>query len=84
MGRGGIIPGLSNLTFGIYLVHIIIMRRLLWYQDWIISISNYMIQSLVIALVTFILSALFCWMLSFIPYSQWFIGYHRKISQISR
>lgn len=66
---------LSNLTFGIYLIHILIMRDWLWQLDIVRNISNYTVQSLAIALITFILSALVCRLLSVLPYSQWLIGY---------
>ena len=32
---------MANLSFGVYLVHILVMRYWLWRQEWILSISNY-------------------------------------------
>ena len=66
---------ISNLSFGVYLIHILIMRHWLWHQNWIADIPNYPVQSIVIAIVTFALSVLVCWLLSQLPYSQWLIGY---------
>lgn len=67
---------LSNISFGIYLTHILIMRHWLWYQNWILTIPNYTLQSVLIALLTFILSSILCGIIVMIPYSQWLIGYH--------
>ncbi len=66
---------ISNLSFGVYLIHILIMRHWLWHQSWISDISNYPLQSIVTAILTFALSVLVCWLLSQLPYSQWLIGY---------
>lgn len=60
-GEGGItrfINRLSSITFGIYLTHILIMRYWLWKTEWIQQISNYQLQTLVIALLTLSLSAI--------------------------
>lgn len=70
---------LSNLSFGVYLVHILVMRHWLWHQDWITSISSYPLQSIAIAVLTFAISVLTCCLLSFLPYSQWLIAYHYSI-----
>lgn len=69
---------LSNLSFGIYLIHILIMRSWLWQQPWILNISNYPLQCLVIAAVTFVLSAFVCCMISLTPVSQYVIGCRRS------
>lgn len=66
---------ISNLSFGVYLIHVLIMRHWLWHLGWIVDISNYPLQSIIIAILTFALSALLCWLLSQLPYSQWLIGY---------
>lgn len=69
---------ISNLSFGVYLIHILIMRHWLWHQDWILNITSYPLQSIVIAVLTFALSVLSCWLLSQLPYSQWLIGYNSR------
>ena len=66
----------SNLSFGIYLIHIMVMRYWLWNQEWILSISNYPLQCLTIALITILLSTALCLIISLIPGSQWIIGLH--------
>lgn len=75
---GGYLASLSNCTFGVYLLHILIMRHWLWNQRWIIEISNYPVQSLFVAFLTLVISFFICWLISFIPYSQWIIGYLNK------
>lgn len=75
---GGGIVGLSNLTFGIYLIHILIMREWIWQTRLIQGIHNYIIQSLVIALLTFFLSLVISMILSRLPGGQWIIGYRRR------
>ena len=70
---------ISNLSFGIYLIHILIMRHWLWRQDWIINITSYPLQSIVIAVLTFALSVFSCRLLSLLPYSKWIIGYDGRV-----
>lgn len=65
---------LSNLSFGIYLIHILIMREWLWNQDWIQTIHNYPLQSMVVAVITFALSTLSTYLISKLPVSKWIIG----------
>lgn len=45
---------LSCQTFGIYMVHIFIMRYLLWNWDFILGIRSYVLQTLVIFVLTFV------------------------------
>lgn len=65
----------SNLSFGIYLIHILIMRRWLWHTMIIKDIDDYIFQTIIITISTFILSAIFCLLISRIPGAQWIIGY---------
>lgn len=65
----------SNLTFGVYLIHILIMRHWLWHQTWIVSIHNYPLQCLSIAIITMLLSTLACLLIARLPMSQWLIGF---------
>ena len=69
---------LSNLTLGVYLSHLFLMRDVLWKIDGIASIGSYALQTLVVIILTFVLSFTFSWLISFIPKSQYIIGYHRK------
>ena len=67
------ITSLSKLSFGIYLVHILVMRNFLWKMSWMQESAG-IVQILVCAILTFVLSALFCWCLSKWKYSKYIIG----------
>lgn len=68
----------SNLSFGIYLIHIAVMRFFLWKQDWIININNYILQWLVVVLLTLILSWLVAYSISLLPFGDYIIGFKRN------
>lgn len=71
------IADISNLTFGIYFIHIFIMRYILWHCDFIQSIESYILQTAVITVLTFVFSMLCCYIISMIPGAQYIIGYKR-------
>lgn len=75
------IIGISNLTFGVYLIHILIMREWLWKSSFITSISNYYLQTILIALLSFFFSLLLSFLISKIPYLKAIIGFKTKHSQ---
>lgn len=66
---------LSGCSFGIYLIHIFIMRILLWNWSVIKGIHNYYLQTAIIILFTLIGSYVVCRLIACIPYSQYVIGY---------
>lgn len=65
---------LSNISFGIYLIHILIMRYWLWNMEWINNISNYILQTNLIALITLGASALVCYIMANIPILNILVG----------
>lgn len=70
---------LSNICFGIYLLHILIMRYWLWNLSWIVSINNYILQTFVVAVLTMLFSACLCIALCRIPILDNIVGYsYRK------
>lgn len=69
---------ISNLSFGIYLCHILIMRELLWNIGWIESVENYVLQTVIVLCLTFIISLFLCILLSKLPFAQFLIGYKVK------
>lgn len=69
---------ISNLSFGIYLSHIFIMRWWLWKWDWIANLSSYYLQTGVVFVLTFCLSLGVSWIISLLPGSQYIIGFHKK------
>lgn len=72
------ITQVSNLSFGIYLIHIFIMRYILWECDFIRNIDSYIFQTILISLLTFVLSCICSFFFSLLPISQYIIGYQRK------
>lgn len=68
-----IVCHLSMLTFGIYLVHILIMRCFLWEMGWMSSLSGWA-QSFVCATLTFGIAACVCWAFPKWRYSKYIIG----------
>ena len=64
---------ISKLSFGIYFVHIFIMRRIVWNFDWINHLSG-LIQIILIALLSFLLSLFLSWLISKLPFSKYVIG----------
>lgn len=65
----------NNLSFGIYLIHIFVMRTLFWNWSMIQAIGNYYFQTLVVAVLTFIGSYVICYLIAYLPFSQYIIGY---------
>lgn len=79
-----IISTLSNLSFGVYLVHILIMRRLLWQLPVIMTIKSYMTQTIVIPIITFLLSVAASFVISYLPGGKYLTGYNaRKKNRVS-
>lgn len=72
------IATISNLCFGIYLVHIFVMRNILWNLDIIKEISNYYLQTGVVVVGTIVISILLCWGISLLPGGQYIIGYRKR------
>jgi len=77
-GKPLIINELSNTSFGIYLVHIVIMRYWLWRTEWIQSINSYILQTVTIALLTIILSTIVCLLISRTRITTYLIGYRKR------
>lgn len=75
---GWIITELSNCSFGIYLMHIFIMRKFLWNIDFIIHGFGWPGQIVMTWALTFILSYLLTKIISFIPYSEYIVGFKHK------
>lgn len=73
-----LVTNFSKCSFGIYLVHIFIMRRILWHCTWIQSIESYILQTIVIIVLTILFSWLVCYLISLLPIGQYLIGYKKK------
>jgi len=78
---GGIhqaINTLANLSFGIYLMHILVMRQWLWQVDWIRGIQFYPLQTAVVAMLTLTVTTIMSLLLSMTPMSTFIIGYRQR------
>lgn len=69
---------LANLSFGVYLIHILVMRYWLWHQEWIPNIPNYIFQTIVIAVLTITVSIVLCFVIAKLPIGDFLIGYRIK------
>lgn len=69
----GVVTDLSPLTFGIYLVHIIVMRSVLWQLPWMHSLYG-PVQIIVCTFITFLLSIAITWLISKWRFSKYIIG----------
>lgn len=65
---------LSRLSFGIYLIHILVMRNVLWKTEWMQG-QNGIVQIVVCTFLTFVISVLISWGISKIKYVKAVIGY---------
>ena len=66
----------SNCCFGIYLVHIFIMRSIVWQWDFVRDAGN--AQIVVVILFTFVGSFLVTWLISLMPGAEYIIGFKHK------
>ena len=69
---------ISNCCFGIYLMHIFVMRYLLWHIDFIIFEYGGIGQILLIWLLTFVISLFFTYLISYLPFAEFIVGYKHK------
>ena len=68
---------ISNCCFGIYLVHIFVMRSLLW--RWaIIQELNGIVQIGTVTVLSFVGSLLITWLISYIPMAEYIIGFKQN------
>ena len=66
----------SNCCFGIYLVHIFIMRSIIWQWEWLQDWG--VIQILTVTLLTFAGSFAVTWLISYLPGAAYIIGFKQK------
>ena len=75
-----LVTKLSNLSFGIYLIHILILRNILWKIDWISTLFGEghplsgLAQIVICTCLTFFLSAILCYLLSLTAIGKYLIG----------
>ena len=66
----------SNCCFGIYLVHIFIMRSIIWNWSWLYDLGT--IQILMVTLLTFVGSFVVTWLISYLPGAEYIIGFKQR------
>ena len=69
---------ISNCCFGIYLMHIFIMRYLLWHVDSIVFEYGGIGQILLTWLLTFVISLVLTYLMSYLPFAEFIVGYKHK------
>lgn len=63
----------SNLTFGVYLIHILV-RDTIWHIPFVIS-HGCLIELILTILFTFVFSLSVVWLISMLPFANYIIGY---------
>lgn len=71
---------LSNQCFGIYLVHIFIMRSILWHIPFLFNING-VSQMIIVTLLTFLGSFGVSLLISYLPWAEYIIGFKQKTSR---
>ena len=67
---------LSNLSFGIYLSHILIMRTFLW--PWLECFDNWWLQNVLSFGLTLVCATILSYIISLLPFGDYVIGYKRR------
>ena len=75
LGEINLLTQVSNACFGIYLMHIFVMRYVLWNCDFIVCSFGGIGQLVITWLLTLFFSFVITWAWSFMPYSEYMIGY---------
>lgn len=68
-----IISLISKYSFGIYLIHIFVMRRMVWNWDFV-SQHGSALQIIMTTILTFIISFAIIYLISYLPFSKYIIG----------
>ena len=68
---------ISDCCFGIYLVHIFVMRSLLWKWSFLQEVNG-ALQIGLTAILTFVGSLIFTRLISYLPLAEYIIGFRRK------
>lgn len=64
---------LSKLSFGVYLIHIFVLRSVLWRVDLICNLPD-IVQILVFAISTIMISYFVSWLISRLSFSKYIVG----------
>ena len=78
LGEAKLLTELSNACFGIYLMHIFIMRSILWHSDFIVHTFGGIGQIVITWMLTFAICFALTYLISYLPYAEYIIGYKHK------
>ena len=73
-----ILIAISQMTFGIYLVHYLLIRKVLWKWAPIQNLQPYPLQAITIAITAIFGSLLLVWLIRYLPYSDKWLGTSSK------
>lgn len=74
----GYITVFSNLSFGIYLSHIFIMRHLVWHISFVEHINSQLLQIVVVSVLTLTLSFFVSLIFGITPFGNAVVGWRKK------
>lgn len=74
----GFITIFSNLSFGIYLSHIFIMRHLIWKVPFVEHIHSELLQIVVVTFLTLVLSSVVSFLFAVTPLGNAVVGWRKK------
>lgn len=66
------ISKIANLTFGIYLIHMMLLKFVLWKVDFIMNIENYAIRACLLDILTLLISASIVYLISLTSFSSYY------------
>lgn len=75
---GVVFAMISNCSFGIYLVHMFVMRCVLWNIDFFTNGIGWVGQLMTSFVITLLISFVLTWLISFLPYSEYIVGFTNK------
>ena len=78
IGGGIFLLEFSNASFGIYLMHIFVMRYVLWNCDFIVYSLGGIGQLAITWLLTLVISFILTYLISFFSFAEYIIGYKHK------
>ena len=79
LGGARFLTELSNASFGIYLIHIFIMRNILWHSEFIVHGCGGAGQIVITWMLTFAVSFALTYLISYLPCAEYIVGYKHKI-----
>ena len=68
----------SNLSFGVYLAHVLVMQYGLWNIEIIKNTDNYIVQTIMSFVFSLLVTLLLIYAISLLPLSNYIIAYKKK------